>query len=306
MDFVHRMLLTALLVGFIRVPWCFSRRYYIIDEFKNWTEAQDYCRKHYYDLATFDNKEEHNQVVQTLVSGGYTNSFWIGLYDDRYSWRWSNGEKNMTYTNWAAHEPDSYQSKEACTMIYYTGFWYDQTCEQSLSVLCYNEKKNWRDALNYCRLYHTDVAMIGNQDENTKLKLLLNINKLVEAYIGLYRDTWKWSDQSSSVFSAWMLSEPNNYGGVEFCGQLTLPNEQWADASCSKTLRFVCGTAKKIQILRINIQSALNLYVSDFNSTILQQLQQKLRNLGLPSNTKLTWRTQPDGQIFHILNKAKP
>ncbi|RXN06063.1 macrophage mannose receptor 1-like protein [Labeo rohita] len=188
--------------GFIRVPWCFSRRYYIIDEFKNWTEAQDYCRKHYYDLATFDNKEEHNQVVQTLVSGGYTNSLWIGLYDDRYSWRWSNGEKNMTYTNWAAHEPDSYQSKEACTMIYYTGFWYDQTCEQSLSVLCYN--------------------------------------------------------------------------------------------------------AKKIQILRINIQSALNLYVSDFNSTILQQLQQKLRNLGLPSNTKLTWRTQPDGQIFHILNKAKP
>uniref|UniRef100_A0A671MY83 C-type lectin domain-containing protein n=1 Tax=Sinocyclocheilus anshuiensis TaxID=1608454 RepID=A0A671MY83_9TELE len=78
---------------FANLPWCSSHCYYIIDEFKNWTEAQDYCRKYYYDLATF-NKEENDQVIQTLVSGGYNDSVWIGLYDDCYSCRWSSGEKN--------------------------------------------------------------------------------------------------------------------------------------------------------------------------------------------------------------------
>ncbi|KTF78365.1 hypothetical protein cypCar_00048617 [Cyprinus carpio] len=166
------------------------------------------------------------------------------------------------------------------------------------------EEKNWSDALNYCRLYHTDLATIENQDENAKLKQLLIINNVVKAYMGLYRDTWKWSDQSSSEFRAWMFSEPNNFGGTEFCAQLYMPDGQWGDKSCSLKLRFVCGTAKKIQILRINLQSPLNLNVSDFNSTILQQLQQKLRKLGLPIDTNLTWRTQPDGQIFHTLNTA--
>ncbi len=103
----------------MRLPCCFSHHYYIINEFKNWTEAQYYCRKYYYDLATFDNKEEHDQVVETLVSGGYTGSVWIGLYDDRYLWRWSNDEKNMTYTNWAENNPDSYQSKEAYAILLY-------------------------------------------------------------------------------------------------------------------------------------------------------------------------------------------
>uniref|UniRef100_A0A8C1WYE9 C-type lectin domain-containing protein n=1 Tax=Cyprinus carpio TaxID=7962 RepID=A0A8C1WYE9_CYPCA len=125
-------------VGFVRFPWCTSHRYYIIDEFKNWTEAQDYCRKNYNDLATFDNEEEHDQVVQTLTSGGYTGSVWIGLYDDRYSWRWSNSKKNMTYTNWAGNEPSNYQSKEACAWLYFTGFWYDDQCGNPLSVLYSN------------------------------------------------------------------------------------------------------------------------------------------------------------------------
>uniref|UniRef100_A0A673JFP7 C-type lectin domain-containing protein n=1 Tax=Sinocyclocheilus rhinocerous TaxID=307959 RepID=A0A673JFP7_9TELE len=124
--------------GFACLPWCSSHRYYIIDEFKNWTEAQNYCRKYYYDLATFDNKEEHDQVVQTLRSGGYTGGVWIGLYDDRYSWRWSNGEKNMAYTNWAANEPDSSQSKEACAIFTKREDWVDVPCENPFFFLCYN------------------------------------------------------------------------------------------------------------------------------------------------------------------------
>uniref|UniRef100_A0A9J7ZJK9 C-type lectin domain-containing protein n=1 Tax=Cyprinus carpio carpio TaxID=630221 RepID=A0A9J7ZJK9_CYPCA len=97
-------------------------------------------------------------------------------------------------------------------------------------------------------LYHTDLATIENQDENAKLKQLLIINNVVKAYMGLYRDTWKWSDQSSSEFRAWMFSEPNNFGGTEFCAQLYMPDGQWGDKSCSLKLRFVCGTGKKASL----------------------------------------------------------
>ncbi len=109
------------------------------------------------------------------------------------------------------------------------------------------KKKIWSDALNYCRLFHTDLATIENQDENTKLQLLLNSN-MGSAFMGLYRDMWKWSDQSSSVFTAWMTQEPNNFEGVEYCAELYLPNVLWADVLCSKKLRFICGTGKKTSL----------------------------------------------------------
>ncbi|XP_058636711.1 C-type lectin LmsL-like [Onychostoma macrolepis] len=179
---------------------------------------------------------------------------------------------------------------------------YMPTATTNTTVLI-REKKSWRDALNYCRLFHTDLATIENQAENTKLKQLLLNSNVESAFMGLYRDSWKWSDQSSSVFTAWGTQEPNNGGGGEYCALLDLLYNLWNDVSCSMKLKFLCGTAKKIQILKINMQSTLNLDVSDFNSTILQQLQQKLRKLGLLSNTKLTWRTQPDGQIFHTPNE---
>uniref|UniRef100_A0A673JAU8 C-type lectin domain-containing protein n=1 Tax=Sinocyclocheilus rhinocerous TaxID=307959 RepID=A0A673JAU8_9TELE len=110
------------------------------------------------------------------------------------------------------------------------------------------EKKSWSDALNYCRLYHTDLATIENQDENTELKLLLNDQNVDTAYMGLYRDKWKWSDQSSSVFRAWRSSEPNNFNGIEFCAHLSVLNAQWNDISCSFKHRYVCGTGKKTSL----------------------------------------------------------
>ncbi|KTF81819.1 hypothetical protein cypCar_00034366 [Cyprinus carpio] len=263
--------------GFACLPWCSCYRYYIINEFKNWTEAQNYCRKYYYDLATFDNKEEHDQVVQTLRSGGFTGSVWIGLYDDRYSWRWSNSKKNMTYTNWAGNEPNNYQSKEACAIFTKRGDWADVPCENPFFFLCYNatmnttvliqEKKSWSDALNYCRLYHTDSATIENQDENTALKLLLNDQNVDAAYMGLYRDRWKWSDQSSSVFRAWKSSEPNNFNGTEFCAQLPVLTAQWNDISCSVKLRYVCGTGKKTSLFA-DVCMILALYGTNCELTV--------------------------------------
>ncbi|XP_059381416.1 macrophage mannose receptor 1 [Carassius carassius] len=65
-----------------------SHQYHFVSESKTWTEAQRYCRQNYSDLATIDNMEEMNRLINT-VNGSYSGSAWIGLYDDVNSWRWT-------------------------------------------------------------------------------------------------------------------------------------------------------------------------------------------------------------------------
>ncbi|XP_051986580.1 C-type mannose receptor 2-like isoform X1 [Xyrauchen texanus] len=314
MKFVQRILLIILFVGFSNFPLCSSRFYYIINELKTWPDAQNYCRTYFYDLATFDSQAEQDQVVQTIVSQGYTGSVWTGIYDDRYSWRWSNVQKNFTYTNWGNQQPDNYQGREPCTYMYSSGAWQDEPCTLYLYFLCYNAttnttvlitlSKTWTDALKYCRQYHTDLAAIENQAQNEQLRLL-NPNGFA-VHIGLYRDTWKWSDQSILLFSPWRSTEPNNYGGAEYCAELSLSLSRWNDIPCTQNYRFVCSSAQKIQILRVQVQAPSSLNVNDISTTFVKQFQQTLRAHGLPINTKLTLRTQPDGKTFHIKNVKEP
>uniref|UniRef100_A0A672QFX7 C-type lectin domain-containing protein n=1 Tax=Sinocyclocheilus grahami TaxID=75366 RepID=A0A672QFX7_SINGR len=128
--------------GFACLPWCSSHRYYIINEFKNWTEAQNYCRKYYYDLATFDNKEEHDQVVQTLRSGGYTGGVWIGLYDD-HDWKWSD-QSSSVFRAWKSSEPNNFNGIEFCAHLsVLNAQWNDISCSfKHRYAICKDSLKN--------------------------------------------------------------------------------------------------------------------------------------------------------------------
>uniref|UniRef100_A0A3P9L1L8 C-type lectin domain-containing protein n=1 Tax=Oryzias latipes TaxID=8090 RepID=A0A3P9L1L8_ORYLA len=65
-------------------------KYHIVNQPLNWTEAQTYCREKYTDLATIENSEEMDQLINTISSFGYSNNFWIGLYNE-IDYRWSDG-----------------------------------------------------------------------------------------------------------------------------------------------------------------------------------------------------------------------
>ncbi len=97
---------------------------------KTWTEAQKYCRQNYTDLATIDNMEEMNSLINT-VNGSYSG---FGLYDDLNTWRWSleddvfYQERERDFRNWY-HDPDNLGGNELCVYVNNYGKWFDYSCD---------------------------------------------------------------------------------------------------------------------------------------------------------------------------------
>uniref|UniRef100_A0A3P9N4Q7 C-type lectin domain-containing protein n=1 Tax=Poecilia reticulata TaxID=8081 RepID=A0A3P9N4Q7_POERE len=72
---------------------------------------------------------------------------------------------------------------------------------------------NWTDAQSYCRLHYTDLASIRSLQENEQIRTMRPAGLTV--WIGLYKDTWKWSNGNLFLFSYWASGQPQ--GGVENC-----------------------------------------------------------------------------------------
>uniref|UniRef100_A0A3B1JNN3 C-type lectin domain-containing protein n=1 Tax=Astyanax mexicanus TaxID=7994 RepID=A0A3B1JNN3_ASTMX len=126
-------------------------RYHFVNENKTWTEAQNYCRQNYTDLATINNMDEMKKLNETLKGKG-GEFVWIGLNrGDTGKWRWSLPDGNF-YTvgdkdqNWRNGEPNNLGGKEFCAAMYeQDGKWFDENCEKKHTSVCFNGKNF------YCR-----------------------------------------------------------------------------------------------------------------------------------------------------------
>ncbi|KAG9274351.1 C-type mannose receptor 2-like, partial [Astyanax mexicanus] len=118
-----------LLTGLLALSSCLSRQYYFVNQTKQWTDAQTYCRQIYTDLATLDNANDQNSVLAAVNNSGYTGNgqIWIGQYEDvQNSWRWfldddafyGVGEKN--YRNWGTNAPNNNGGEEIQFFLYIT------------------------------------------------------------------------------------------------------------------------------------------------------------------------------------------
>ncbi|XP_036419811.1 macrophage mannose receptor 1-like [Colossoma macropomum] len=285
-----------------------SRQYHFVNESKNWTEAQSYCREHYTDLATIENMEEMDMLINT-VNGSYSGLAWIGLYDDLDSWRWSldndsfymEGERD--YRGWF-REPDNYEGKELCVYMSGTGGWFDIPCFYKFGFVCYNgknntyvytsEEKTWSEAQIFCRTDYTDLASVRNE---TELQEILKVSNGQKVWIGLYRNRL-WSDQSNSSFLYWRPhvgsahSEPDNgmysmeYGHFrdQHCTAVDLQHSaQWTDEKCLVRFPFICHSGPVVG-LRMKVKAAGNLAQSQIEDLLLVQLQHEFSTLGFPSN----------------------
>ncbi|XP_048039505.1 macrophage mannose receptor 1-like isoform X1 [Megalobrama amblycephala] len=99
----------------------------------NWTNAQKYCRQHYFDLATVNDQADHDELLKTVGMG----HVWLGLsrttYPGPYVW---SDQSSSTFTKWFPGKPDN----QLCAKVY-NGFWYDSNCKYTNAFACYIDRK---------------------------------------------------------------------------------------------------------------------------------------------------------------------
>ncbi|MED6278738.1 hypothetical protein CHARACLAT_027001 [Characodon lateralis] len=237
-----------------------------------WYNAQQYCRKHHTDLATFESIND----IRLETPFSYSSS-WIGLWDDpqswKYnmgnesnSWRWSaTGETSKTgYHKWDFGNPDYYDATERCVQMVTDGRWGDADCERKSTFICYYE--------------------------NTKAKGSKPNADI--AWIGLYRVPWTWSEKSPSLFRLWDSSNPKNTNRNQHC-VATNASHHWHDDSCSIDNVFICHQVVKLTtIVRMMTVTDSDLTDSAINAQILQQLGALLTSQG-QTDIKMQWKTLP-------------
>ncbi|KAK2913274.1 hypothetical protein Q8A67_001673 [Cirrhinus molitorella] len=295
------LLLTAL----CSVSECVQRQYHFINERKNWTEAQRYCRENYTDLATIDNMNDMNKINSAikLKQSANNDEVWIGLqWTGRDKWQWSSGEPAL-YLNWATGQPGA--SGEECAMMR-NGQWPDEECSKSLIFICRSSNNTntglvfishtmkWRDAQRYCRQNHIDLVSVRNQNENQQVEKIMNGSHISDVWIGLFKDSWQWSDQSDSSFRFWHTAEPNNAGVSENCTGLRQDYYgEWHDLSCTRTESFVCYEDKLILItVNLTWSEALRYCRQnhvDLVSVHSEEVQHCVMNVVKRASTEAVW-----------------
>ncbi|XP_022530092.2 C-type lectin BiL-like [Astyanax mexicanus] len=231
-------------------------RYHFVNQSKNWTEAQNYCRQTYTDLATINNMDEMKKLNETLKDV-VKSSAWIGLKrGDTGRWQWSlGGFYSVKDSNWNKGEPNNDGRNEFCVaMKKYWGKWLDESCGRQFPFVCFDdkkkntepyilveEKKSWHDAQRHCRLHHRDLTSVRNKSERKQIEHAVKILHFSRLWIGLFNESWEWSDKSNASFRYWESSQPDNQENNENCATVhTVDQGYWHDENCKKTHPFIC------------------------------------------------------------------
>ncbi|CAI5657149.1 unnamed protein product [Oreochromis niloticus] len=245
-------LFLLLLMGQCVFITCQLYEYHFIQEEMSWDEARAYCRENYTDLAKVFDLTDMRRLQDSAQS---QTEAWIGLYNitggANRTWHWSlpGEEYTENKTCWRAGEPDDYEKPENCVMM--EDKWADYPCTHTFQFICYNEtvkykktfhlitdKKSWTQAQSYCRQHHTDLASGLDQIYSEEFK---ELQKSKELWIGLFRDSWRWSDGSNFSFRYWDMDSFNDGLNNRTCATtLSERSGRWSSAGCDHRKPFFC------------------------------------------------------------------
>ncbi|XP_074518477.1 macrophage mannose receptor 1-like [Halichoeres trimaculatus] len=262
---------------------CRLYEYHLIEEAKTWIEAQGYCRERYSDLATVTDMAD-TQTLKKMMRKTNVTEAWIGLQShkgkDNRKWHWSlpgvESDETQFEDHWNRGQPNDAGGKsiESCAQILKDSHkWHDHNCGRSFAFICYNDADqndpfkvvhklmNWTQAQKHCREHHTDL--ISGLDQLEKFSKASG-SQLDRLWIGLFRDTWRWSNGSNSSFRNWntdkviLIKEKLTWDeAVDYCREhhhdlvsITNPYAQrWVQARARKAatnhvwlgLRYTCS-----------------------------------------------------------------
>uniref|UniRef100_A0A3B5KFZ8 C-type lectin domain-containing protein n=1 Tax=Takifugu rubripes TaxID=31033 RepID=A0A3B5KFZ8_TAKRU len=208
-----------------------TKSFLLLVETMSWDAAQELCSQRGGDLASISDELQHSMIYN--MTNDMNVSFWIGLRDDVNSWRWSLNTSSHFVLRWEQSEPDNANSSEHCASISDIGSWRDRDCSVQMPFFCDDGMirmmlMGWSEALAHCRTLYTDLSAVLLSTTNQILADELKDRHLQEAWIGLYRDSWKWVDSTTSSFRPWAPNEPDNKNNAE--GVLVNLEKSWSEA----------------------------------------------------------------------------
>ncbi|CAL1591156.1 unnamed protein product [Knipowitschia caucasica] len=280
-------------------------QYHFIDKKMSWSEAQSHCREQHTDLASVNDMKDLKNLK--AAANGRTDA-WIGLHQTSDNptdkkWHWS--QPTVRYkegeAQWTPGQPDSVT--ENCVVMTRDVKWNDTPCHYPhIGFICYNESSNttvmisnkgtWSEAQQFCRTNHTDL--MSGLDQH-KLFQEQNLTLPSFCWIGLFRDTWSWSDRSDSSFRNWNSHTSIN-PETKKCAALGAEG-RWESDDCGLKKSFICEGAPKRKKTLVKIKMSSPVDPNKFSSEILQQLQKQFEanNLG---DVKLTWKKDENQPVF--------
>ncbi|KAI2665710.1 Aggrecan core protein [Labeo rohita] len=257
------LLLTAL----CSVSECVQRQYHFINERKNWTEAQRYCRENYTDLATVDNMNDMNELNKS-VNDRSVQYVWIGLQKTgRDKWQWSSGEPAL-YLNWGYKQPDGNAN---CAMML-NGQWGDLPCNDSRHFICNNKTHGSgqirvtphsdtgtlvnliiiivvKTSLSSFRQNHVDLVSVHSEEIQRGVMNVVKRASTAAVWLGLHNycimNMWLWVSGEIVCYHNWA---PGNGTTRENCklekrkgAVQSGGNQRWISLPESHKLNFICS-----------------------------------------------------------------
>ncbi|XP_043101177.1 macrophage mannose receptor 1-like [Puntigrus tetrazona] len=236
MMMLNKIQLVVFLAGILSKASCDLQRFVLIQDPKTWTEAQSYCRRICVDLATVQSDEDRAKLKEAANAENFPSDAWIGFSRD--VWHWSYQNMPVSNAKWDSSQPNMPDIYMACGNINSKGRWNDRTCTDADNFFCQIDnqntlqdkfefidsvKLNWTDAQTYCKTHYTDLAAVTDDAENTFLASELSSRNLNNAWFGLYRIPWLWSDNSGVLWSSvkWKSTQPDNLNEIQ-CARANL------------------------------------------------------------------------------------
>nr|QNH72454.1 toxin candidate TRINITY_DN20653_c5_g3_i1.p1 [Ceriantheomorphe brasiliensis] len=111
--------------------------YYFSTEKKSWDDARQMCLEQHGDLASINTAQQQAFIDNQLKCLNNDIKFWIGANDkaNEGTFVWSDGS-TMSYTNWAAGEPNDNTNEDCVEILTKTFQWNDQQCSDINGYIC--------------------------------------------------------------------------------------------------------------------------------------------------------------------------
>uniref|UniRef100_I3K0I1 C-type lectin domain-containing protein n=1 Tax=Oreochromis niloticus TaxID=8128 RepID=I3K0I1_ORENI len=303
MDKMHWILFLHILMGQCCFFTCRLYEYHFIAENKSWYEAQRYCREKYTDLAKVFDMTDMSRLRNSTQNQGEA---WIGLNNNtggNRMWHWSlpgveyiqndsswnlSGRAYWEYPGNCVRKRDKLADVSCNTMTWF--ICYDEMKKDNKTLYLITTPMNWTQAQTYCRYNHTDLASGLDQVDGEEMKALF-AGRVMSVWIGLFRDSWRWSDGSDFSFRYWDMQLFNDEQSNKTCA-MTLLNRsgKWSSDECDKEKPFFCYDDKVILVKENKTWEEALYYcrdkyldlVSITNLEDQQWVQEKAKNASTP------------------------